>query len=397
MEEKKQNATKVRTAQPIPRWLVAMLTAVITVVVTLGAVALLMGRNGLAVMEGWLLARWAFVEEDTDLQAVSDAALSGMVSALGDRWSYYVDDESYAALLERRSNQYVGIGVTVDYTDERGLHIQSVVAGRPAEKAGLTVGEVILAVGDVDISGEARYQATELIGGQPGEERTLTILGTDGTVREVTLVLEAITVEVASGYMTEDGVGVVTLSNFNTNSAEEFKEITDGLVEQGARALVFDMRGNGGGYVSELTEILDYLLPEGVVFQNDPRWGFSYRKKSDEDCIELPFAVLVDANSYSAAELFAAELREAVGAYIVGEVTSGKGYSQNTFPLLNGGAAGISTACYFTGNGVSLIGTGILPDVTLSLTDEQESLRSVGELTAENDPQLQAALRLLEE
>jgi carboxyl-terminal processing protease len=95
--------------------------------------------------------------------------------------------------------------------------------------------------------------------------------------------------------------------------------------------------------------------------------------------------------------MFAAQLRESAGAVIVGEVTSGKGYSQRIYPLLNGGAASVSASTYFTGGGVSLIGTGITPDTVLSLTDEQEAMRAAGVLKCEDDPQLQEAIRLLGE
>lgn len=396
---REQSGRTARTyvRKPFPRWLVALLTAVATFAVTLAGVGLLLGRDGLAVMEGWLLARWAFVEADADLQKASDGALSGLVSALGDRWSYYVDAESYTALLERRSNQYVGIGVTVKFDDERGLSIQTVTAGSPAETAGLLPGEVITAVNGESVAGEARYEATSLISGPAGTALSLTVLDGTGAAREVEVVLASIPTQVAVGRLLDNGVGVVSLKNFNTDAAERFRAATDGLVDQGATALVFDMRGNGGGYIAELTEILDYLLPEGVVFQSQPRWGFHYESKSDAACVGLPFAVLVDKNTYSAAELFAAELRETAGACIVGEVTSGKGYSQLTIPLANGGAMGLSTAAYFTGSGVSLIGTGITPDKVLSLTEEEEALRAAGQLEAGEDPQLQAALALLEE
>ena len=133
---------------------------------------------------------------------------------------------------------------------------------------------------------------------------------------------------------------------------------------------------------TELTDILDYLLPEGPVFRQDHRWWFEVVSKSDEGCVDLPMVTIVNADSYSAAELLAAELREFGGAPVVGVQTSGKGYSQLTFPLLNGGAMGLSTAKYFTGEGVSLIGTGIVPDVVV-------------ERTGDTDTQLQAALDLL--
>ena len=110
--------------------------------------------------------------------------------------------------------------------------------------------------------------------------------------------------------------------------------------------------------------------------------------QSDAECVELPIVVLVDRNSYSAAELLAAQIRESIGAPIVGEVTSGKGYAQVTFPLVNGGGVGLSTAAYCTGSGHSLIGEGILPDVELSLPEGA----SIG---GGDDIQLQAALELL--
>lgn len=394
-DRKSRNYSVVR--RPAPWWLVASITAFATMVMTIVTFGLLLGKDGLAVVQGWLLARWVFVEEDVDLQATASGSLDGMVFALGDRWSYYVRPEWYADFMESRSNRYVGVGITVDYTDERGVTILGVEAGSPAAEAGLVPGEIIIAVNGISAAGEARYEVMSHIEGREGEKVVFQVLGQEGGQREVTLTLAEILVKVASGYLMDSGVGVVTLHNFNRNAADEFQDITNGLIEEGASALVFDVRGNGGGYVGELTDILDYLLPEGIVFQDVPRWGFAYQKESDGACVDLPFAVLVDENSYSAAELFAAQLRESVGAYVVGEVTSGKGYSQITVPLINGGAMGISTAAYYTGSGESLIGVGIIPDREISLTEEEEALRANGKLSAMEDPQLQAALELLKE
>ena len=155
-------------------------------------------------------------------------------------------------------------------------------------------------------------------------------------------------------------------------------------MEQGATSLVLDVRSNPGGYITELIDILDYMLPQGPVFVERPRWGSETVYESDEACVDLPMVVLVDANSYSAAELFAAQLRESAQVPIVGEVTSGKGYAQLTFPLLNGGGLGLSVSAYCTGSGHSLIGEGITPDVELAL-----------DTTDGTDNQLQAALDLL--
>ena len=136
-----------------------LVSVVLTAALLLGALAILMGWDGLAVMEGWVLARWIFVEEDVDLQRVSDGALDGMVNALGDRWSYYVTEEQYESLKVRRSNQYAGIGVTVDGSDERGLYVVAVKANSPAEEGGLLPGETITSVEGVSAAGATSLRA----------------------------------------------------------------------------------------------------------------------------------------------------------------------------------------------------------------------------------------------
>lgn len=380
----------------IPTAVTVLLSVVITLAVVAGAVIALLGRDGLAVVQGWLLARWAFVEEDADLSEAADQALSGMVTGLGDRWSYYVDEESYAALQDSRANEYLGIGVTVTTEREEGLSVLSVTPDGPTDRAGVVAGDVITAVDGVSVAGEARFEGTGLIGGEAGTQQKLTLLGADGTTREVTVTLEYIQVAVVQGTMLDNGMGLVTIRNFNSRATEEFEAAVTELVEQGASALLFDVRNDGGGYVRELTQMLDFLLPEGPVFQSSPRWGPATVIESDADCIDLPFGVLVNGQSYSAAELFAAQLRESAGAPIVGEVTSGKGYSQRTFPLLNGGALGLSTARYSTGSGVSLIGTGLTPDVEVSLTEEEAAKLAAGQLAPEEDPQLQALIDQME-
>ena len=159
--------------------------------------------------------------------------------------------------------------------------------------------------------------------------------------------------------------------------------------------MVFDMRDNGGGYVGELTDMLDRLLPEGVIFRTQSRNGPEEEVKSDAQCVEVPMAVLVNGDTYSAAEFFAAELQEAAGALVVGEETSGKGYSQQAIPLLGGGAMNISTARYYTGNGVSLIGTGVKLDAEAALSAEEEAAFRSGTLNHLDDGPLQKALELL--
>ena len=390
MEEEMTRAEK----KPRKKWKLGVtgkivIAVLLTLLLSTGLWCLVLGRGGLAMMQAWLLAKYAFVDTEADLDHAVDQGLSAFVSGLGDRWSYYLNGKGYQDTTERRANSYVGVGVTVDSVSrEEGLLVLSVTRNGPADKAGIAAGDVIIAVDGESIAGEARSTATEKVTGDAGTKVTLTLLGKDGSTRDVTCTRASLHNASAQGAMLEGDVGWVRLINFYSGSADSFKQEVDALIELGAKCLIVDVRNDPGGYVSELEQILDYLLPEGPVFTQKPRWGFQSVYQSDADCVDLPMAVLVNRSSYSAAELLAAQIRESVGAPIVGEVTSGKGYSQVTFPLINGGGLGLSTAAYFTGSGHSLIGEGIIPDVELSLPEGA----SIG---GGNDIQLQAALELL--
>lgn len=381
MEEKAiQSVPKRRRG--MPGWGKIILTVVLTLALSAGAWCLLLGRSGMALVESWLLARFAFVDQEADLDGAADKAMSGLVEGLGDRWSYYLDEESYQRVTATRANNYVGVGITVNYEREEGLLVLSVTEGGPAQEAGVKAGDIIVAVDGQSVAGEARYGGADLVAGEAGTQVELTLLGEDGAERTVMCTRATLRSPSAAGTMLDDGNGYVRLANFYSGAAASFRMEVEQLIDQGAKGLVIDLRNNPGGYIAELKTILNYLLPEGPVFVEKSRWWFESVYRSDEDCVDLPMVVLVNADTYSAAELLAAQLRESVNAPIVGELTSGKGYSQLTFPLPNGGGLGLSTATYCTGSGHSLIGEGITPDVELELAED-------------GDNQLQAALDLL--
>ncbi len=374
--------------------LAAVLGAVFAVFALCLAAWLFVGPHVLSFLEAWGMARTQFVG-DYEPDRALDGALYGLVAGLGDQWSYYLTAEGFAAQNQRRTNSYVGVGITVSYEDERGLLIREVKEGAPAAGAGLLPGEIIAAVDGTSLAGEARYNGADLIMGEAGTKVTLTVLSQAGESRQVELERAAVPTEPVHTQMTEDQVGYVRLDNFYSHSAEKLSAAVDELVEQGARALVFDMRNNGGGYVKELTDMLDHLLPEGPIFRTESKRGREEVVQSDEGCVDIPMAVLVNGGTYSAAEFFAAQLQETAGAELVGEETSGKGYSQQAIPLPNGGALNLSTARYRTGAGVSLVGTGVSLDREVPLSEEEAQALESGTLSLEEDPQFQAALALL--
>ena len=373
-----------------------MLTAVLAgILATLLVLWLLLGSQSVSLLTAWGAVRTRFGGE-YDPDTAMDSALRGMVAGLGDRWSYYLNAEESAYQREREDNRYVGIGVTAGKEDERGLFLLQVYSGGPAEEAGRKVGEVLTAVDGVSAAGETGQEsALEAIKGEEGTEVTLTVMDAAGRFREVQVTRRAIQGQLVRYELLDTDVGYVAVSNFYTDCAQQFRSAVDDLVEQGAVGLVFDMRNNGGGYVHELTDMLDYLLPEGPIFRSQDVMGLEEVIQSDENYVNLPMATLVNRDTYSAAEIFAAQLQESAGAAIVGEETSGKGYSQQPVYLPNGGELHLSTGKYTTGAGVSLVGTGVSLDARVELTEEESLALWTGQLGHEEDAQLQKALELL--
>lgn len=345
-----------------------LITAAVTVLVTVAAVALTawlrLGSGGLAVLESVELIRDRFVGE-YDERDVVDAALDAAVTALGDRWSVYLNAEDYANMLERRQNTYVGVGLIYTAAEDKSyMLIVDVTSGGPAQLAGLKAGERITAIDGRRLSAETFDRLVSTIGQAEGRELTFTVEEENGAVRTVGLTTAEVKNASAEYEMLEGDVGYVRMANFYTGSAQSAKDAVDELVAQGAKGLLFDVRSNPGGFVSELTDLLDHLLGAGPIFAEHTKGGPVKTVRSDEDHrVELPMAVLINAESYSAAELFAAQLRESVAAPLIGARTCGKGYYQQAFPLPNGGGLNLSTGMYTTGGGTSLIGVGLIPDV----------------------------------
>lgn len=322
-----------------------------------------------------------------------DATLETMVDSLGDRWSYYLTAEESQRVKATRSNTYVGIGVTIDQETTDGLLVENVTAGGPAEAAGLKAGEIIRGVDGLTVTQENRAEAVNAIAGEEGTTVSLEVEGTDGARRTVTVERQTLHGVLVTWALLEDQVGYIDIRAFYEGTADSFRQGVEELQAQGAKALVIDVRNNPGGYVTEVTDVLDILLPEGTTFIDRDYRGRETVYTSDADCVDLPMAVLVNKDSYSAAEFLAAQLQETAGAAVVGEQTSGKGYAQVLIDLPNGSSIGLSTSRYFTGGGVSLIGVGLTPDPQISLSEEKQALYLQGELAPQEDDQLQAAIQ----
>lgn len=340
------------------------------------------------------LIQTKFVGE-ADIQQLRDGAAEGMIESLDDRWSYYMSAVEYQSYLERSNNAYVGIGVTITVTEGvDGYTITEVNENGSAAEAGLLVGDVIIGVEGTSTIGLDATKARDMIRGKEGTQVEITVLR-NGQELTYSVTRKEVKTPVAEYKMLEDGIGLVTIANFDSRCAEETVAAIEALLDQGAQKLIFDVRANPGGYVKQLVKVLDYLLPEGVLFRSVDYAGKEDVDMSDADCLEIPMAVLVNGDTYSSAEFFAAALTEYDAAVVVGEKTSGKGHYQYTYQLNDGSAVSLSVGKYYTPNGISLEGVGITPDVEVPVTEEENAMIYYGLLEPEEDPQIQAAIEAL--
>ncbi len=331
-----------------------------------------------------------------DEALLTDCAIDGMVASLGDRWSYYMNAEEVEAYARSSRNSYGGIGIVVSGEQEEAVTVQKVYEHSPAGAAGVAVGSRFLRVNEQDVSGMDRDGVVSCVRDAitTGQVR-LRFLCPDGEEREYTLIPGDVYTEPVSWRVMPSGLGYIRLENFEGRSAQNAIDAMEALLGQSVPGVIFDVRENPGGQLTELLKLLDYLLPEGKLFISRSIDGSENVDYSQPSCVEIPMVVLVNEESYSAAEFFAAALREYGWATLVGAQTTGKGYAQITVPLSDGSAIHISHIAYFTPKGVCLAGVGLTPDALVEMGEEERSRLYYDTLPPEEDPQLQAAERLL--
>ena len=333
-----------------------------------------------------------FVAEYDEKDAI-ETALAGYVAGLGDVWSAYYTAEQTASIEEDESNQYVGIGVTYSLSAENAYEITAVSAGGPADQAGILPGDRLVSAAGVDVSTLSDSDdLASLVKGEIGTVVTI-VVERDGQQLSFEITRNLIVTYSVTSRMLENNVGYIAIADFDSKVDDEFHTHLDALVEQGAKGFVLDVRNNPGGYLNVMVDMLDLLLPSGIVITTVDKAGNEMPLTSDNYMLDMPLVVLTNEYSVSAAEFFAAALQEYDVATVIGTKTSGKGYSQQTFKLNDGSSVHISTTRYYTPKGKSLAETGVTPDVLVELSMEDLSNLLSGKLADKDDEQLQSALQ----
>lgn len=332
---------------------------------------------------------------EADTKVMEDYAASAMVSSLGDRWSYYVTAEDYDTLLEQQENAYVGIGITIIADEEEvGFRIMAVQENGTAREAGLQVDDRIISANGQSMEGLTVEELRNIVRGKEGTTVHLVVVR-DGQELEFDVKRAKILTDVVTCQLLDDGIGLITIANFDSRCANESIAAIESLRVQGATSLIFDVRNNPGGYAHEMVALLDYLLPEGDLFRTVDYKGSESVDRSDASFLDMPMVVLCNEDSYSAAEFFAAAIQEYEAGTVIGMPTCGKGYFQYTYRLSDGSAVGLSVGKYFTPSGKSLADVGIQPDITVEVDDDTYAKIYYGQLDPMEDPQILAAIDVL--
>jgi len=329
---------------------------------------------------------------EIDKNTLTDSALSGYVSALGDPYTGYLSANVYRNMTESMEGSYRGIGIACTIKDKQ-IVIKEVTEQSPAKNAGLEVGDIILSVNGKKYNGDTFSDALSAI--KSTKEGKSVILGIKRG--EETLEKEIKISRISRGYVEEkilDGyIGYIRIKTFGTDIAEDFEKAIKSIHDKKAESLIIDLRSNPGGSLESVVVTTDLLLGEGIITTVKAKDGDKEEYKSDKNEVDLPMCVLINSESASASEIMAGALKHYKKATLVGEKTFGKGVVQAIYEFGDGSALKLTVAKYFTPSGECIDGVGISPDIEVLMPDGMPVAEE--KILTEEDVQLQRAKEIL--
>ena len=329
---------------------------------------------------------YLFGTEDVDFDT---EVIRAYMDALGDPYSVYYTPEEYNDLMESSRGTFCGIGVSIQQDIETmAVTVIQVFRGSPAEEAGVKPGDVIYAVDGVPVGQDDINLTVTKVRGAAGSQVKVTFYrpSINGNV-DFEITRREVQVDSAVGEMLDDGIGLIQLTSFDEITYGQFVDAYNDLAAKGMKAVIFDLRNNGGGLLSSVCDIVDAMVPDGIITYTVDKNGARSEYWSDaSDALNIPAVILTNENTASASEIFTAALHDYGKATVVGTTTFGKGIVQVIIPLNDGSGVKITVSRYYTPKDVCIHGEGIQPDVEVELDPETEE-----------DEQLNEAIRILKE
>lgn len=337
-----------------------------------------------------------FYFDDIDDSKVLDNIYKAYVNAYGDKYTVYYTADEYAKIQESSNGAYYGIGVVVRKNDDGTILVVEPYDGAPGKEAGMRKNDVIVTVNGESV---ADQDLNSVVAKIKGDEGTTVNIGIrrDGSddIAELTVTRRKVEIKTVAYEMLDDSVGLITISEFDKVTAQQFKEAYAQLETLGMKGLVIDIRSNPGGLLNVVVDMLDEILPDGLIVYTEDKYGNRQEYNgSNPDVIDVPLAVLVNGESASASEIFAGAVQDYGAGTIIGTQTFGKGIVQTIRRMSDGSAIKYTMAKYFTPKGQDIHGHGVTPDIVEELSDEFNNLT---EYDASKDNQLQKAIEVVME
>lgn len=331
---------------------------------------------------------------EVDENKLTEAAIKGYVEGLNDEYTEYFTKEEMEEFKTETEGNYVGIGIyMLKNTKDNNIIVLSAIKGSPAEEAGLKTGDIIKKVNDKEYTAEEFEKMASDIKGKAGSKVKIEIQREEETL---TFEIERKEIELypIESEVLENSIGYINISSFCENCSSKFKENYENLKKQNIKSLIIDLRNNGGGIVDETLEILDYILDKDSVMliTANKKGEEEIEKAKKKPTIEMPIVVLVNENTASSSEIFAAALKENNKAKIIGTKTYGKGVIQESITLSDGSGIKITTEEYYTPNRNKINKIGITPDIEVELGEKNNNIK---EISKDQDTQLKKAIETL--
>ncbi len=332
-----------------------------------------------------------------DIASVKDdqlenAILNGYVSGIGDQYAYYLPPSNYFELQQTTNGVVSGAGFEAEPDGSGYLMITRIYKGGSAESNGVQVGDVITEIDGRSLLSMDASTAQDRLSGETGTKLSLRLVR-NSELFNVTLIRQQIDIESVTQEMLDNDIGYIRVTSFNAKTSDQFSTALDRVKSRRAKALIIDIRHNGGGLVSALKPMLNRLIPAAVVATSETADGArkTLIETDSEESLDIPIVVLVDGGTASASEIFAVALRDEQGARLIGTQTYGKAVIQSTYEFSDGSALTIPTASIIPSKSSSYNGVGLKPDFVVELPEGV----SFDTLTRESDTQLQKALEIL--
>lgn len=327
---------------------------------------------------------------DVDEEELQEGIYKGYISGLDDPYSVYYDEEETKSFYETTEGEYDGIGAVLSQNMDTGIiTLVQIYDDSPAMKAGLQDEDILYKVDKEEVTGEDLTEVVSHIKGEKGTTVDITVLrGEENEEVTVTVTRDTIQAQTVEYRMLEDNLGYIAVSEFDSVTYDQYQQALEDLQNQGMQGLIVDLRNNPGGNLSTVCDMLDLMLPEGLIVYTEDKDGNRQEMTSDDEHqFNLPMTVLMNGNSASASEIYAGAIQDYGLGKIVGTQSYGKGVVQQIFDLKDGTCVKLTIAEYYTPNGRNINGEGITPDVEVEYEKDENN--------PDADNQLEKAMEIL--